>query len=313
MKTTKYIKLLASLLVCLVFVTVSCNKEIPWEPGPQPAADNPGVFFDQSNPNLIEMGANAQGELSQDYLTILVGRDSFKAASALSVPVTVHYADPSLTVEQKVEFAAGEVFTELKVSLKNYEFSKQYSASIEIDHKYANPYKVFAENESKGSSRFDFKVEVVCLAGVGTFTPTDYSGSPAPEFYPFVHKIYDNQDGTYTIKNFLFNDAGYDFKFSLDANNNILAAPDCGYHSLEDQRWYFYSANADASANRIPCYIPGKNPDDYVTYIYFYTWDNPTKYTDFWLDLKGKKGRMMGYSRYSVSKSGRIAFNITIR
>lgn len=301
------------LLVCLVFVMVSCNKEEPWEPGPQPAADNPGVFFDQSNPKLIEMGASASGELNQDYFTLTIGRDSFKAASALSVPVTVHYADPNLTVDQKVEFAAGEVFAELKVSLGKYEFGKQYSASVEIDHQYANPYKMFAENESKGSSRLDFKVEVVCLAGIGTFTAVDFSGSTPPKFYPFEHKIYDNQDGSYTIKNFLFNNAGYDFTFSLDGNNNIIADPDCGYHSTGDQRWYFYSANSDASANRIPCYIPGENPDDNVTYIYFYTWENTSKYTDFWLDLEGKKGRMMGYSRYSKSSSGRIAFNITIK
>ena len=100
MKTTKYIKLLASLLVCLVFVTVSCNKEIPWEPGPQPAADNPGVFFDQSNPNLIER-SQCPGRTFARLFDHFGGQRQFKAASALSVPVTVHYADPSLTVEQK--------------------------------------------------------------------------------------------------------------------------------------------------------------------------------------------------------------------
>ncbi|NLA15883.1 MAG: hypothetical protein GX877_05025 [Bacteroidales bacterium] len=313
MNTVKHRITLLPLLMCLVLMTMSCTRIEPWEPGPLPAADNPGVFFDQSNPKLIEMGANAQGELSQNYFTITVGRDPFKASSALSVPVQVHYADPNLTVARTIEFPAGEIFTELEVSVGQYEFGVQYNVSMEIDEKYSNPYKVFAENESKGSSRIDLKMEVVCLAGIGTFTATDFSGSTPPQFYPFEHKIYDNQDGTYTIKNFLFNNAGYDFRFSIDADNNFRPAEDCGYHSLGDDRWYFYAANSDASANRIPCYIPGANPNDNVTYIYFYTAENTSKYTDFWLDLEGKRGRMMGYSRYSVSSSGRIAFNIVLK
>ena len=304
---------MAYLIVMLtIIIGTSCGDNNSWEPGPQPAANNAGVYFDRKIPNVIEVEANQQGVLMKDHFTIKLGRDEFKASSALQVPIRVHFADPTLTISKTVDFEAGASTALLKISVGEFEFSTQYALSIEIDENFAHPYKSYEEMESGGSSRLDAKVEIVSVVGVATFTMADNSGSKKPEFFPFEHNIYDNQDGTYSIKNFLFNNAGYNFDFSLDEDHSIRPLESSGYHSLEDDRWYFYSENSSSSSSRIPCYIPGANPDDYITYIYFYAADNTSKYTDFWLDLSTKTGRMMGYSRYSESSSGRIAFNITI-
>lgn len=308
----KIYKIMACFVAMLTMIAVtSCEDSDNWEPGPQPAANNSGVYFDRKTPAVIEVEANQQGVLKKDHFTIKVGRDESKSTSALQVPITIHYAESNLTVSKTVDFEAGATTALLKIVIGEFEFSKKYGFSIEIDANYANPYLSYEGMANGGSSRLDAKVEVVSVLGTATFTMADNSGSNIPKFYPFEHNIYDNQDGTYSIKNFLFNNAGYDFDFSIDEDNSIRPLENCGFHSTGDYRWYFYSANVDASANRIPCYIPGANPDDYVTYIYFYTADNPSSYTAFWLDLSTKTGRMMGYSRYSVSSSGRIAFNIS--
>ena len=298
-------------MLTMITITTSCDDNNSWEPGPQPAANNPGVYFDRKTPAVIEVEANQEGNLLKDYFTVKLGRDELKATSALQVPITIHFAESNLTVSKTVEFEAGASTALLKIVIGEFEFSTKYAFSIEIDANYANPYLSYEDMKTGGSTRLDAKVEVVSVVATATFTMADNSGSRKPEFYPFEHNIYDNQDGTYSIKNFLYNNAGYNFDFSIDEDNSIRPLEECGFHSTDDNRWYFYSANADASANRIPCYIPGANPDDYVTYIYFYTADNPSSYTDFWLDLSTKTGRMMGYSRYSVSSSGRIAFNIS--
>ncbi len=302
----------AYLVAMLTIIAVtSCDNSDSWEPGPLPAVNNSGAYFDKNTPSVIEVEANQQGVLLKDYFTIKVGRDEMKATSALQVPIIIHYAEPNLTVSKTVDFEVGETTAFLEILIGEFEFSKQYALSIEIDENFANPYTSYEDMANGGSTRIDTKVEVVSVLGNATFTMADNSGSNIPEFIPFNHNIYDNQDGTYSIKNFLYNNAGYDFHFSIDEDNSIRPLEDCGYHSTSDNRWYFYSGNSDASANRIPCYIPGANPDDYVTYIYFYTAENPSTHTAFWLDLSSKTGRMMGYSRYSVSSSGRIAFNIS--
>lgn len=297
----------------LTIMSVSCSDSDDWNPGPQPTSDNQGVYFDKSNSYIYEMAATKDLQLYQDYFVLSLGRDKSKAGSALQVPLIIHSSASNLSIPQTVEFAAGSATAELKIKMSDFEISKPYKYSIEISEKYGNPYKSY-ENEDGGSTRWDGAVEVLCVLGDATFTPTDYSGSTQPKFIPFKHKIYDNLDGTYTIKNFLFNKGGYNFTFSIDNENNIRPAADCGYHEAsgtKDARWYFYSANNDASASRIPCYIPGADPDDYVTYIYFYEAENTTSYQAFWIDTTTKTGRMMGYSRYSKSSSGRIAFNIS--
>jgi hypothetical protein len=294
-----------------MIMAVSCDDNNDWKAGPQPAANNPGVYFDKSASRVIEMEANQQGVLKNESVSIPVKRDESKASSALQVPVKVRYADANLTVTETVSFEAGSSSSTLKVAVGEFEFSKQYAFSVEIDENYSNPYKAYGDGESGGSTRLDAKIEVVCLLGTATFTPTDYSGSNQPRFIPFEHNIYDNLDGTYTIKNFLYNNAGYNFSFSIDEEKNIRPLTSNGYHSADENRWYFYSEDSDASSARIPCYIPGADPDDYVTYIYFYTAENSSSYTAFWMDLSTKTGRMMGYSRYNVSSSGRIAFNFT--
>lgn len=303
-------KIIAILVLgLLTTMSISCSGDDDnWSPGPQPASDNPGVYFSQDIPMLIEFEVNQQLELIQDYYVLSLSRDKSKTASALQVPVKIRHADKNLSVPEFVNFEAGSANAELKIFIDQYELGTKYNLSIEIDENYANPYNA---SEDAGSSRIDAKVEVVCLIATATFTPTDYSGTDQPEFMPFEQKIYDNRDGTYLIKNFLLNGANYNLKFSLDEDKNIVPSLDYGYHDVAENRWYFYSANSSASANRIPCYIPGQNQEDYITYIYFYTAENSASYQDFWLDLDAKKGRMMGYSRYSVSSSGRIAFNIT--
>lgn len=305
-------KISAFLIIGIWMITsMSCDDNDKWEAGPQVASNNSGVYFAQSNPKIFEMEANENSELVQNYFTISLGRDKTKANSALEVPITVHYADPNLSISKVAYFEAGSAYTELKISMADFSISKLYNFSIEIDANYADPYKVYEDEEDGGSSRLDAQVEVLSLLCTATFTPTDYSGSTVPEFIPFEQKIYDNQDGTYTIKNFLFNNAGYNFTFTIDDEKNINPLISSGYHSISDSRWYFYSANSDADANRIPCYIPGNNVKDYITYIYFYTAENTTSYQDFWIDKITKTGRMMGYARYAVSSSGRIAFNIS--
>lgn len=287
-------------------IAVSCNDNDDWTPGPQPSPDNQGVYFDKNNPLTAEMEANPQTGLTQDYFTLALGRDASKTGSTLQVPVIVRYAESNLSVPQTVTFEAGSSTAELKISIKDYTYSIKYGYSVEIEEKYGDPYKI-----AGGSTRFDGNVEVVCLLANATFTPADYSGTTPPQFTPFQQKIYDNLDGTYTIKNFLYNNAGHSFSFKIDAANNIQPVLSCGYHDNTELRWYFYSANSSATTNQIPCYIPGANAADNVTYIYFYTAENPSSYTAFWLNLETKSGRMMGYSRYTLSSSGRIAFNIS--
>lgn len=299
------------IVMSTMVMVISCGDNDDWKAGPQPAANNPGVYFDRNIPRIIEMEANQQGVLKNEFVSIQMGRDESKASSALQVPIKIRYADSNLTIAETVTFEAGSSTSTLKIGIGEFEFSKQYTFSVEIDENYSNPYKAYGEGVSGGSTRFDAKIEVVSVLGTATFTPTDYSGSNVPQFIPFEHIIYDNLDGSYTIKNFLYNNAGYNFSFSIDEENNIRPLTSNGYHAEDEDRWYFYSENSDASSARIPCYIPGANPDDYVTYIYFYTAENSSSYTAFWMDLSTKTGRMMGYSRYAVSSSGRIAFNIT--
>jgi len=291
-------------------LSASCSDKDNWQPGPELASDNPGVYFDRNNPMVMEIEADQQLNLVQDHFTIMLGRDETKSASALQVPVIVRYAESNLIIPATVNFEAGATTAELNVKVGDYSFGVQYGFTLEIDAKYANPYKKYDAGEDGGSTRFSGKVEAVCLLAEATFTSTDYSGSNKPLFVPFKHKIYDNQDGTFTIKNFLYNNAGYNFIFTIDNDNNFRPIASCGFHSLDDARWYFYLGIGEVAENRIPCYIPGGNPADYITYVYFYTPENTTSYQDFWIDRSTKTGRMMGYARFSLSSSGRIAFNI---
>lgn len=300
------------IIILLVFsISISCEDKDEWVPGPKSHTNNPGVYFDRNNPKVFEMEANTQLELIQDYFTIALGRDPDKISSALKVPIIVRNAGSNLSIPQTVEFTAGSSKAELKIHMTKYELGVFYNLSVEIDNNYANPYRIYEDDEEGGSSRLDCKIEVLSLLATATFTPKDYSGTNKPKFIPFTQKIYDNLDGSYSISNFLFNNAGYKFTFTLNEEKNILPIGSCGYHSKEDNRWFFYSANSSASINRLPCYIPGNDANDNITYIFFYTAENTEPYQAFWLDLEAKKGKMMGYSRYSVSSSGRIAFDIS--
>ncbi len=297
-------KISVSLIIGLTMIMfMSCANDDKWSPGPQMASDNPGAYFDKSNPTSFQIEVDGDNELKQDYVIITLGRDKAKSASAIQVPITILSADANLSIPQTVEFAAGSTTAELKITMTEYEGGSS-SFSIEIDEdKYFNQY-------SDGYFQYSGQIKALVIL-TATFTPTDYSGSNKPEFTPFEQTIYDNQDGTYTIENFLFNNAGYNFTFSVDSENNIIPASTDGYNDTSENRWYFYKANSSSSSNRIPCYIPGNNASDYITYVYFYTKDNTSSYQAFSFDRTAKTGRMMGYARYSVSSSGRIAFNIT--
>ncbi len=295
----------------LMFVVTACTEKDDWTPGPQPEANNPGVYFDRNTPGLAEMDVDANLNLIQNYLVITLGRDPFKAGQALTVPINVHFSAPNLTVPDVVTFGAGEESAELRVTIGDYELSTPYGLSLEVDNKFANPYLSYAGTTEGGPSKVDLKIQVVAALGTATFTPGEYS-KDGPEFTPFTHKIYINGDGSYTIKNFLYNNDGYDFNFKLDADNNIIPNPEGGYFEEGEgsaARWYFYSAPSSSSSNYIPCYIPSLNPADNIRYIYFYL-DTEYRYTGFWLDIPARKGQMVGYSRYSVSSSGRITFDI---
>ena len=300
----KIYKIPAFLIIgLLIIIATSCDDKNSWSPGPQMSSDNPSVYFDKSNPTSFQIEVDGDNKLTQDYVIITLGRDKAKSGSAFQVPITVLSADANLSIPQTVEFAAGSSTAELKIKMTEYD-GKPSNFSIEVNEdKYFNQY-------SDGYYQYSGQIKVLVIL-TATFTPTDYSGSTKPEFIPFEQTIYDNQDGTYTIENFLSNNAGYNFTFSVDAENNIIPATTDGYHEVAENRWYFYSANSDASANRIPCYIPGNNSKDYITYIYFYTKENTSSYQAFSFNKTSKSGRMMGYARFSVSSSGRIAFNIS--
>lgn len=287
--------------LCII-MSVSCSDDDKWNPGPQIAADNPGVYFDKDNPASFDIEVDDNNNLSKDHIIVSLRRDASKAGSSVQVPITVLSADNNLSIPQSVQFDAGSDTAELKIAITRYE-GKPLNFSLGIDDKYSTPY-------ADGYYRYDGMIKVLVLFSV-TFTPGEYSGSTKPQFVPFRQTVIDNQDGTYTIPNFLFNNDGYDFTFSLEEEKTIRPVFGCGWHDDESARWYFYSGDGDVSANRIPCYIPGANPDDYITYVYFYTAENSTSYQAFNLDLKNKTGKMMGYARYSKSSSGRIAFNIS--
>ncbi len=301
------------ILVALsIILYYSCDSSDDWQPGPQVSADNPGVYFIGDTPKIIEVSADSKGVLMKDYFTITMGRDEFKATNALTVPIKIRNVESNIAVDETIQFDAGASTAQLKVKISSFEFSTPYNFSIEVDELYANPYKDYSNEKQGGSTRIDALVEVVCLLGEATFTPTDFAKDPATTFYPFVHKIYDNMDGTYTIKNFLYNNAGYNMDFRLNENGHIEVLEDCGYHETgtgSSGRWYFYSAPSSSSSNYIPCYIPTENPAENIRYIYFYT-DPGYSYTNFYLDTDKKEGKMTGYSRYELTSSGRVTFNI---
>ena len=184
------IKTLLLAMFTIIAVT-SCDDSDNWEAGPQPAPNNPGVYFSGKIPGVIEIEANSQGNLIKDHFTIELGRDKLKSNSALEVPVIIHYVHPNLTVSDKVVFEAGASTAQLKVVLDDFEFATEYDLSIEIDEKFANPYLSYENMENGGSSRLDTKVQVLSLLGVATFKATPNSGSIKPDFYFFYQKYLD--------------------------------------------------------------------------------------------------------------------------
>ncbi len=297
----------------LMLAVTACSEKDEWAPGQKPDANSPGVYFDRNTPGVAEMDVDAQMNLIQDYLVITLGRDPLKSGQALTVPIKKILAAPNLTVPDAVTFAAGEETAEMQVRISNFEIGNPYQLALEIDEKFTNPYLSYAGGTNGGSTRLDLKVVVVAALGKVTFTPGDYSGGK-PDFVPFKQKIYISGPNQYTIRNFLFNNAGYDFVFTVDNDNNIIPDPGSGYFeagSGANARWYFYSAPADVSANRIPCYIPGADPAQYITYIYFYL-DPTYKYFGFYLDKDNKTGKMWGYARFSAGlSSGRMSFTLS--
>lgn len=297
------------LILVTIFAINACDNSDDWKTGPQVSDNNPGVFFSSNTPYIIEVSANNAGELYKDYFTIAMERDKQKSTSALSVPITIKNAASNLEVDKTVEFEAGAEFAKLKIKINDFEFSTPYFLSLEVNEEYSNPYNAI----TKGSSKIDARVEVVSLVGEATFTPTNFSSTIRTTFLPFEHKIYDNMDGTYTIKNFLYNNAGHNITFELDENGYIKVLEDIGYHeegSGSSGRWYFYSGPSSSSGNRIPCFIPYEGEADNIRYIYFYT-DPGYSNFNFWLDLDKKEGKMTGYARYVKSSSGRVTFDIS--
>lgn len=297
------------IILSVIFAINACDNSDDWKPGPEILDDNPGVFFSKETPMTIEVGASSSGELHSDFFTVALGRDETKSASAISVPIILRNVGSNMEVDKVVEFEAGSTTAELRIKITEFEFSVPYQLSLEIDERYSNPYSSILN----GSSKIEAVVEVVSLVGEATFTPTNFSSNIVTTFLPFKHKIYDNMDGTYTIKNFLYNNAGHDVTFELDENGYIEVMKDIGYHEEgtgSSGRWYFYSGPSSSSSNYIPCFIPSEDPIDHIRYIYFYTAPGYSNF-NFWLDLDKKEGKMTGYARYQLSSSGRVTFDIT--
>ena len=294
------------LLLSCGAASVSCSDSDPWAPGLQPAANNQGVYFNKSNPRLAE--ASQETGSDQAVFTLLLGRDASKAGSAIEVPITVLYASTHLSIPKSITLESGSSSAELIIGVKEFEPGVKYEYSLEIDVNYADPYKLYdAGTSAAGSARFDGFVSVKpapVLLATAKFTPT-----AGPSFVPFDQELWDNLDGSYSFKNFLCNNAGYSFDFTIDNAKNIRPLISSGYHDVSQNRWYFSSTNNSSSSYYLPCYIPGA-PSDYVTYLYFYTAENTTSSQAFWIDLASKTGKMVGYSRYAIYSQGTITFDV---
>lgn len=301
---------LFTLLVIILFVGCESNEE--WTPGPQVSPDNPGVFFDSSNPTNIPIGVDRNGDLKEDHVTITLGRDEFKAASELVVPITVRYQAPNLKVAESVRFEAGATTAELKINIETpQEGTTIFPVSLEIDENYGNPYKSYGDGEIGGSTKIDLSLNMISLLGVATFTLEGTSGSNPPNFLPWEQEIYDNHDGTYTIPNFMLNnrEPALEFVFSINPDNNYIIPLNKFWHvdgSDSSARWYFYTGEEDTAEFRVEAYPPyAPGDEDYLRYFYFYTSDT-TSYFGFWMDVDNKEGEMRGYSRYNKASSGRF-------
>lgn len=299
-----------------VLLATSCDSSDNWEPGPLPLADNPGVYFDQNTPSLINAMAE-DGVLLENYIEVKVGRDDFKASTALSVPLIHKIVSPLLKVPATVEFEAGQVFTQLRIEFNaGYEVATPYELMLEIHPDYQDPYKEYAEGEEAGTPVLTTAIQVVSPIFLGnvTFEAKDFEKATSVVFHPFETELWDNFDGTYTFKNFLMNNKGHDFTFRLDGTN----IEPVSYPMEHANRWYFYSGEEgqaeDTSEFRITCHIPNDHaPDHYIRYLYFYDSRNTSSYQNFWLDLDKGEGKMTNYSRWSTSatSSGRFTFHVS--
>ncbi len=299
-----------------VLLATSCDSSETWEPGPVPLSDNPGVFFDQDIPALINAQAE-DGVLIENFVDFKVGRDDFKAGSALSVPLIHRSVSPMLKVPATVEFAAGDVFTTLRVEFESgYEVSTPYGLILEIHPDFQDPYKVYAEGENAGTPLLNSAIQVISPIFLGnvTFEAKDFEKATDVVFHPFETELWDNFDGTYTFKNFLMNNQGHDFTFELEGIN----IEPVSYPMEHANRWYFYTGEegqaVDNADHRITCHIPSDHaPDHYIRYLYFYDSRSTADYQNFWLDLEKGEGKMTNYSRWSTSatSSGRFTFHLS--
>jgi len=292
MKAIKYIFIS---LILLIFA--SCDDDYKFEPGSQENPNSMRVYFESSNNGSPDF---LLGSVYDIKLTIA----RLRTETAATIPITIVEKSDVFIIPQSVHFAAGQDVAEIVISMNNPKALEKYTYTIAIEgDEYVDTY---AKTDGPSTISGSITIEWEILTENATFT-----NSGGPKFTPFTNTILKRSgEKHYKIINFLYNNLGYDFEFTVDEDNNIKADPKCGFFDESEGRWYFYKGPSTASANRLPCYPPGV-ADEYITYIYFYATPESSSYYNFNFDEEAKTGTMLGYSRYNKASSGRITFNAT--
>ncbi|MGN0282032.1 MAG: hypothetical protein ACI4B3_10720 [Prevotella sp.] len=130
------IKTICNILMVMAMVAfaTSCDdkNDCNYEPGAPTPEGCIGVYFNSSN--AIE---NIFLPRVATELEVAVSRQNTE--SAVEVPLVVT-ADAGLNVPNKVQFAAGQATTTIKITFSNLEESKKYNYSIAVPEEYADHY-----------------------------------------------------------------------------------------------------------------------------------------------------------------------------
>lgn len=298
MKTT-YKYSLYMLVGMLLFIFTGCNDSDDYNVGSQTDPNSPGVYFVKMDKPSISKEADESEQLK-------LSLERVQADKSIRVPIKVVYAPVGLVVPAEVAFEANQTQADLVLDYTDeFKQNEEHAFKLEIDQAYARPY----DETIEGTSMFQGKLTVFgawddYLTARVKFV--NKSSGETPVFGDFEQKIL-KRGSQYRIDNFMLNNEGYTFDFSLDPNKQILPLDYVGYHDTAALRWYFYKGPSSSSSNRIPCYLPatdGTPKGDYITYAYFYTVGSSDSRYAFEFDEYTKTAKMAGYARYSESSSG---------
>ncbi len=136
--------------ICLLLgfgvLATSCSSKDDWNPGPMPADNNPGVYFDMVlSPQSAEMDPL---DPTNDNFSLILGRTATE--NALEVPITVLQADEGLTIPSTVVFAAGAATATFNIKVAVAEVQGVLSYALKFDDTYFNPYYIAGPNNFKG-------------------------------------------------------------------------------------------------------------------------------------------------------------------